>query len=260
MSEVIIINILFTVIFAALGACIASFANVVAIRSATDESFIKGRSRCPACSGTLKWFELIPIISWLIQKGKCRSCKVSLSPRYLIVEILGAAALSLSFVKFWFSWSLLIAFSVFVVLLLIGLIDFTTMEIPDVLIVILLPFAIAAIWVQPEITLLSRGIGLLTISVPMLILALIIKGAFGGGDIKLMAVIGVLLGWQGVLFAFFVAVVIAGSIALTLIIRKKAKKGAQMAFGPYLCIGTMTAFIYGNEIMTWYFGLYGLWL
>jgi len=146
------------------------------------------------------------------------------------------------------------------ILILIGLIDFTTMEIPDVLIVALLPFAIAMIWIQPEITLVSRGIGLLAVSVPMLLLALIIKGAFGGGDIKLMAIIGVLLGWQGVLFAFFVAVLIAGTIALTLIIRKKVKKGAQIAFGPYLCIGTMAAFIYGKEIMTWYLGLYGLWL
>ena len=258
--DIMAINIIFAICFAVLGACIASFANVVAIRVAKDESFINGRSRCPACGGTLRWFELIPVISWLVQRGKCRSCKVSLSPRYLIVEIIGAAALSLSFVKYGFSWNMLIAFGVMTILLLIGLIDFTTLEIPDVLTVALLPFAIAAIFAQPEITLLSRGIGLLAISVPMLILAIIIRGAFGGGDIKLMAVIGVLLGWQGVLFAFFVAIIIAGSIALSLIVRKKAKKGAQMAFGPYLCIGTMTAFIYGNEIMTWYFGLYGLWL
>ena len=256
--DVLIINITFTVVFAVLGACIASFANVVSLRSETDESFIKGRSRCPACGGTLRWFELIPVISWLIQGGKCRLCKASISPRYLIVEILGAATFALSFVRYGFSLDMLIAFGVMTILLLIGLIDFTTMEIPDVLVVALLPFAIGAIWVQPDITLLSRGIGLLTISVPMLILALLIKGAFGGGDIKLMAVIGILLGWQGILFAFFVAVVIAGSIALTLIIRKKAKKGAQMAFGPYLCIGTAVAFIYGREIITWYLGLYGL--
>ena len=252
------LNIILIILFALFGACIASFANVVALRSAKGESFINGRSRCPSCSGTLRWFELMPVISWLIQGGSCRRCKASISPRYIIVEIIGAAALSLSFARYGFSWSFLIAFGVTVILLLIALIDFTTMEIPDVLVVALLPFAIGAIFAQPEITLISRAIGLLTISLPMFILAMIIKGAFGGGDIKLMAVLGVLLGWQSTLLAFFIAVVIAGTYALILIIGKKVSKGAKMPFGPYLCFGSMTAFIYGREIITWYLGLFGL--
>ena len=256
----ITLTIIFTAFFAVLGACIASFANVVALRTSKGESYTTGRSRCPLCNGTLRWYELLPIISWLIQQGQCRHCTEKISPRYLIVEILGAAALGLSFLKYGFSWSFLIAFGVYVILMLIGLIDFTTMEIPDGLVVALLPFAIGAIFAQPEITLISRGIGLLTISLPMLLLAMLIKNAFGGGDIKFMAVIGLLLGWQFTLLAFFIAVVFAGGYALSLIIRKKAKKGAVLAFGPYLCFGTMVAFIYGREILTWYLGLYGLWL
>ncbi|MCL2663358.1 MAG: prepilin peptidase [Oscillospiraceae bacterium] len=253
-------KITFTALFAVLGACIASFANVVALRSAKDESYINGRSRCPECGGTLRWFELIPVVSWLIQGGRCRKCSVPISPRYLIVEIAGALALGLSFFKYGFSWSFLIALGVYVILMLIAVIDFTIMEIPNGLVLALLPFAIGAIFAQPEISLISRAIGILTISLPMLILALIVKGAFGGGDIKLMAVVGLLLGWQLTLLAAFIGVFIAGCIAITLIIRKKVKKGAQMAFGPYLCLGTMTAFIFGTEILTWYLGLYGLWL
>ncbi|MCL2820904.1 MAG: prepilin peptidase [Oscillospiraceae bacterium] len=253
-------NIIFITLFAVFGACIASFANVVALRIAKEESFIKGRSRCPSCGGTLRWFELLPVISWLIQKWSCRKCDATISPRYLIVEILGALALSFSFLRYGFSWSFLIAFGVMVILLLIGLIDFTIMEIPDILVLALLPLAIGAIFAQPGITLVSRAIGLLVISLPMFILAMIIKGSFGGGDIKFMAVIGLLLGWQNTLLAFFVAVVIAGTYALILIIQKKVKKGAQMAFGPYLCFGAMTAFIYGKEILTWYLGLFGLYL
>ena len=256
----LVINIIFTAAFAVLGACIASFANVVGLRLARGESFTTGRSRCPDCGITLRWYELIPVLSWLIQKGLCRSCEMQISPRYLLAELAGAAALALSFVKYGFSWSMLIAFGITVILLLIGLIDLSTMEIPDVLVLALLPFAIGAIWAQPEITLISRAIGMLTISLPMFLLAVIIKGAFGGGDMKLMAVIGVLLGWQNTLLAFFIAVLIAGTVALVLLIRKKAKKGSKMAFGPYLCFGVMTAFIYGREILTWYLGLYGLWL
>jgi len=252
------LNIILITLFAVFGACIASFANVVALRGAKGESFINGRSRCPSCSGTLRWFELIPIISWLIQGGRCRRCKAPISIRYLLAEVTGATALSLSFVQYGFSWSFLIAFGVMVILLLIALIDMTTMEIPDVLVLALLPFAIGAIFAQPDISLISRAIGLLTISLPMLLLALIIKGAFGGGDIKFMAVIGVLLGWQSTLLSFFVAVLIAGTYALVLIIGKKVKKGAKMPFGPYLCFGAMTAFIYGREIITWYLGLFGL--
>jgi len=144
------------------------------------------------------------------------------------------------------------------ILLAVALIDFDIREIPDGLIIALIPFAIAAVWVQPHIEFISRGLGMLVVSVPMLILALIINGAFGGGDIKLIIVCGFLLGWQNTLLAFFIALFSAGCFSIPLIVKGKAKKGTQIAFGPHLCLGVMTGLLYGREMILWYLRLFGL--
>jgi len=152
----------------------------------------------------------------------------------------------------------LIAFGVAVLLLAVALIDMDTMEIPNGLVIALIPLAVLVVWLQPEVTLLSRGIGFLAVSLPMLLITMIIDGAFGGGDIKLMAVCGFLLGWQNTLLAFFIAVMLAGSISFWLILRKKAKTGNHIAFGPYLCLGVVTSLLYGKEIIRWYLNLSGM--
>jgi leader peptidase (prepilin peptidase)/N-methyltransferase len=242
---------------AVLGACFGSFVNAAALRTAQKESFIKGRSKCPHCEKTLRWTELIPLISYLAQRGRCRGCKKALSPRYLLAELICAATAALCFLRFGFLWMAPLAFGVIVLLLAVTLIDQQTMEIPDGLIIALIPLAAAAIWARPEVTLLERGIGAAAVSIPMLLMALIIKGGFGGGDIKLMAVCGFLLGWQCTVLAFFIALVTGVCFALI----TKKKKGEHFAFGPFLCIGTAAAMLYGREIISAYLNLFNLqWL
>ena len=150
-----------------------------------------------------------------------------------------------------------ICFVVMLILLAIAVIDLKTREIPDKLIIALIPFAIAAIWAQPEISLLSRLIGFFAVSLPMLLLALAIKGAFGGGDIKLMAVCGFLLGWQNTVFAFFIALLLGGGFAMYLILSGKRSRKDQMVFGPALCIGIVFALLFGEKIIAWYMALFG---
>jgi len=258
MNELTITYATITAFFAVLGASIASFLNVAALRRAEGASFITGRSHCPSCNRTLRWFELIPVFSWIILLGRCRTCKAKISPRYALVELIGALAAALCFVTYRFAWMTVLSLGVSVILLVIALIDLTSQEIPNGLIIALIPFAVAAIWAQPEISLLSRGIGLIAISVPMFILAILIDGAFGFGDIKLMAVCGVMLGWQNTVLAFFFAVITAGCVSLALIARGKARKGAKIAFGPHLCFGVMAAMLYGKDIILWYLKLFGL--
>ena len=258
MNELQIINAYFITILAIAGACAGSFINVAALRRSEGLSFISGRSRCPSCNRKLQWYELIPIFSWLFLLGRCRTCKVWISPRYMLVEVAGAAATAMSFVRYRLTWMTPLAFGVAIILLTVAMMDLTSREIPDGLIIALIPFAIAAIWAQPGVTLLSRGIGLLAVSLPMLILAFFIDGAFGGGDIKLMAVCGAMLGWQCTLPAFFISVVFAGCFSIALIIKKKAKRSAHIAFGPHLCFGVMVALLYGKEIIDWYLTLFGL--
>jgi leader peptidase (prepilin peptidase)/N-methyltransferase len=143
-------------------------------------------------------------------------------------------------------------FGVFVILLAITLIDIGKMEIPNGLTIALIPFAIGAIWLNPEITLLSRGIGAAAVSLPMLIFALAIRGAFGGGDIKLMAVCGFMLGWQSTIPAIFIALVTGGILALAMLKLKKAEKKSKIPFAPHLCLGIMAALLYGEEIVSWF--------
>ena len=272
----------FTIIYiyaAIIGLCVGSFINVVITRLPEKGKFLsKTRSECPSCNKTIKPYDLIPVISWVILFGKCRFCKARIPLRYPAVELLGAISSIASLLKyrfyyytdstvisfeheqyihvhhFDFNFAAVILFGVFMILLAVSIIDFNTSEIPDSLVIALIPFAIAAIWLLPDITLLSHIIGIFTVSVPMLLLSLVIPGAFGGGDIKLMFVCGFLLGWQLTLLAFFVALLLGGSTALFLLATKRRKKGQHMVFGPSLCAGVVTSLFLGNYILDWYLG------
>jgi len=255
MNELIVLHLTSSFFMLFLGASIGSFLNVVAIRYKNKQNFISGRSVCPSCKNPLNFPDLIPIISWLILLGRCRFCKTKISPQYIIVEITTAIIFVLSLYTFGFTF--LTPFSIIVssILMTIALIDFETMEIPDKLNISLIPFAILLIFLQPSPNLLSRGIGIFVVALPMFALALIINGAFGGGDIKLMAVAGFLLGWQNTILAFFIAILIGGSYAIFLLAACKGKKGQQIVFGPALCFGIFISLLYGNDILSWYLDL-----
>jgi len=238
-----------------LGASVGSFLNVVALRRSKEEGFLTGRSCCMACGCTLIWHDLIPVISWFILFGKCRACKVRISLRYVLIEIITGFVFALVFIVFGFAMMTLLTLAVVMILLAISLIDLSTMEIPNGLNMMLVPLAIAAIWIWSDIGLASRGLGFFVVSFPMLIVTMIIDRAFGGGDIKLMAVCGFLLGWQNALLAFFIAILLGGGWAIYLIVTHKRKKGEHMVFGPALCIGVLLAILYGEHILAWYLGL-----
>jgi len=252
MNEILLINIITTALCAILGACISSFVNVTALRRVKGESFIAGRSHCPSCGATLRWFELIPIISWLVQLGRCRACKEPISPRYLIAEIIGALASALCYVRFGFTWMTPFAVCVVFILLAIALHDLSSKEIPNGLVIALIPFALLSFFLQGEIELLARGIGFVSVSLPMLLLALVVSDAFGGGDIKLMAVCGFMLGWINTLLAFFIAVLLGGGFAIYLIVSRQRKRNGPMVFGPALCVGVTVALLFGTDIVNWY--------
>ncbi|MCL1819035.1 MAG: A24 family peptidase [Oscillospiraceae bacterium] len=146
--------------------------------------------------------------------------------------------------------------AVILILLAITVIDFRKMEIPDLLVVALVPFAVfAAFDGRP---LWHRILGFFIISVPMLVIALIIDSAFGGGDIKLIAVCGFMLGFDRVLLAMFIAILLGGTVAVALLALRKKEKGAHIPFGPYICVGVAAAMLFGDNIIGWYLGLFGL--
>ena len=218
-----------------LGAALFSFMNVVAWRLPRNMDPLKGRSICPRCGRTLDAPDLVPVFSWLFLRGRCRHCGAPIPARYLLVEVLGGV----------------LALAVCGILLSIALIDAETQTIPD-----RLNFALAICGVAG--TALSpagwRGhiIGAVCVSVPMFLLCLAIDGAFGGGDIKLMAAAGLFLGWQNTLLAMFFGILGGGVYGMYLLAAKKADKKDHFAFGPFLCVGIVLAMLFGEPVLGWY--------
>jgi len=248
--------ILFAVFFAFIGILFGSFINVIITRLPEKGKFLSAsRSICPDCGHLIRWYDLFPVLSYIILLGRCRDCKARISPRYPFVELMGAILAAAAFWCFGLSFFALAVYGVTLILLAIAFIDFNTSEIPDSLWIALIPFAIASVWLMPGVTWLSHIIGIFTIALPMLLLSLFIQGAFGGGDIKLMAVCGLFLGWRLTLVAFFIALVFGGCYAAFLMLSGRRKRGEHMVFGPALCLGVAISIYFGNELIEYYLSL-----
>lgn len=240
----------------ALGACVFSFFGVVVWRLPRHESVVKGRSHCPACGRTLTAAELVPCVSFLVQRGKCRGCGARIPARDFWVEVIGGVCACLCAARFGGeSVQAVLAFAVLGILTIVALMDMDTLEIYDRFPALLLLCGVLALAVFPEIGLKSRLLGSLVISVPMLIIALIVPGGFGGGDIKLMFGAGFFLGFKATLVAGFAGILLGGGFGALLLAMKKANRKSQFAFGPFLCIGIAIAMFFGETIADWYMGL-----
>ena len=174
----------------------------------------------------------------------------------MLVEEAGAFLALVCLWRFGLDYPALLFFGVSMILITIALIDYDTSEIPDSLIVALVPFAFGSLWLFHDVTLLSHGIGAFTVALPMLLLSLVVKGAFGGGDIKLMAICGFMLGWQHTLIAFFIALILGGGTAIYLLASGKRKRGQYMVFGPALCAGVFVAMFLGPIIFDFYMRIF----
>ncbi|MDR2600574.1 MAG: prepilin peptidase [Oscillospiraceae bacterium] len=239
------------------GLCVGSFINVVISRLPIKGAFLSSnRSQCPGCGETLSPIELVPVLSWLMLKGRCKHCNRRISPRYPIVELLGAL---FAVTCFWYYGINHLAPTVYIVLMIllaVTIIDFNTSEIPDSLILaLIIPTAAAIIWL-PDISSISHIIGLFSVALPMLIVSLIIPGAFGGGDIKLIAICGLMLGWQLTLAAFFIAILLGGGTAVYLMVSGRRKRGQHIVFGPALCAGVAVSIFFGQQLIDWYLSLF----
>lgn len=245
--------ILITLYFAFLGATIASFLGVVVDRLPKKKSFVSGRSHCNVCNRDLSPAELIPIFSFVIQKGKCKACKTILPYRYLIIECIGAATFALSFLSFGFTSNFIVSLILSCLLIVISYIDIDTMLIYDRFNILMAILALLNL-IFGNITILDSLMGALIISVPVGIFS-ILTGAIGFGDVKLLLSSGLLLGLRLSIVGFVIAILIGGLYAAVLLIGKKVNKKTAIPFGPFICIGIFIAYLYGFTISNWYLGL-----
>lgn len=240
-----------------IGSSFASFINVIVWRMTQGISFVRGRSFCPNCHKTLTWKELIPVFSYIYLKGKCGKCENKIPVMDVGVEIIGGCIGIFCFYYYALSWESLLVFSVFMLLFLIALMDIKTMEIPNAFLLVLCIPVIFSVFIHPEIGLISRVLGFFIVSLPMYGLICLIPDCFGGGDVKLMAVAGFLLGWKLALLSFFIAILLGGCFAGYLLCKKITNRYSHIAFGPYICVGIAVSYVYGNEILHTYFSLCG---
>lgn len=158
-----------------------------------------------------------------------------------------------SFYGYWYS-SLIVC--VFLALLtVVSAVDYTTMEIPNIFVLAAFVLGIFSVYTMPGISLISRVLGIFVVSVPLFLLTLLIPGAFGGGDIKLMAACGLFLGIKLTLISFAFAVLTGGVYGSWLLVMKKKNGKEHFAFGPFLCLGMAAALFIGDKVWNWYAGL-----
>lgn len=231
------------------GSCIGSFLNVVIYRVPNKISIAKGRSFCPNCKTQIKSYDLIPIISFFILKRKCRSCKQEISFRYPLIEAFAGIIAVLIFINFYFTAKAILAFAFCAVLISISLIDFDTKKIPNSLIIALIPLSVLAFFVFKDISVAERIIGVFAVSLPMLLVKVFVPKSIGAGEIKLMAVCGMFLGWKLILLSTFFGIIIEGIYVIIKMLLKKLNKSDTISFAPALCIGIFISLMYGNKII-----------
>lgn len=238
------------------GSCIFSFLNVVIYRLPAKMDFVRGRSMCPACGHTLGALDMIPVFGWMLLQGKCRYCGAKVSGRYPFVEFLGGVLAVLCLYRYGVSPRAGAAFLFLCILTVVAFVDIDTMEIPFPLVIAAGMSGAISCFFFPEISFLERAVGMVCVSVPLWLLTVLVEGAFGGGDIKLMAACGIFLGWKLNLLALFLAVTGGGCYGIWLLAVRKKKKTDHFAFGPFLCTGAAAAMFAGERILDWYFGFF----
>ncbi|HEU4965132.1 MAG TPA: A24 family peptidase [Bacilli bacterium] len=242
----------FFVLFLFLG----SFLNVVAFRTLEGQTVLDPKhSHCPHCQTRLTWRDLIPVLSWVLLRGRCRTCQTPISKLYPMGE--GTAALVLTFVVVHggLMWETLVIVVLFLFLLAVTLTDLRAKLMPNKITypgLVAILFLRLLIHPQPLWVYLA---GFLLGGAVLTLLALVPNG-MGGGDIKLFALIGLGLGWDAVLFALFLSCVWGTVIGLPLKWAGKIKPRQSIAFGPFILLGTLSAWAYGQDIWQWYMHLY----
>lgn len=237
------------------GILIGSFLNVCIYRIPKHESIVVVPSHCMSCGYNLKWFDLIPVFSWLVYGGKCRKCKAKISAQYPIIEAANGLLWLLIIVVCGFNVEGVLYCLLASALLVLSVIDWRTYEIPFGLIIF-----ITLLGAVRLVTDLRQWylyvIGLFLVSTIFLIAVFVTKGkGMGGGDVHLMAAAGLLLGGPKIFLAMIIGCILGAVIhSLRMAI---SKKDHMLAFGPYLSAGVLLSALFGQPVIDWYFSLFG---
>jgi len=251
------VPIFFSILTFVFGAVVGSFLNVCIHRLPLGKSIVRPRSRCPVCEKAIAPYDNIPLLSYLILRGRCRHCGVSISPVYPAVELLTAVLSLVLFRKFGLSLPYLASFVFSAALVVVAFIDLEHQIIPDVISLPGIPlFAAAGIGIM-GLTLWDSLIGILLGGGVLYLVAagyelLKKQEGMGGGDIKLLAMIGGFLGWKSLLFVILVSSLLGAVVGLSVILYKKGDLKYAIPFGPFLSAAAVLYLFYGEAFMRFF--------
>lgn len=236
---------------------IGSFLNVCIYRIPREESIVFPGSHCPECGTTIKPYDLIPVVSWMILRGKCRSCGTAISVRYPAVELLTGALVALVYVQSGLTIHFILVSLLTLLLIVLTFIDLDHQIIPDGLNLLIAVGGLVSLALGRisgnGLTIGQAALGVFIGGGFFLVIAIVSNGGMGGGDIKLMAALGLWFGWQGILLVMFLSFMIGGIVSVGLLIARKAGRKQMVPFGPFIAIGAYLTAVFGNQIINWYF-------
>lgn len=232
------------------GILTGSFINVCIYRIPKKENIIMTRSHCMHCGYPLKWYDLVPVFSYMVLRGRCRMCRTKIPLQYPIVEVLNGILWLAVFYFNGISISSVLYCALTSALLVLSVIDYRTFEIPIGINIFIFLIGIVRV-ISDYYNWYHYIIGMIAVSAFLLLVYALTKGGgIGGGDIKLMAAAGLILGWQLIILSFLLGCVIGSVIHL---IRMKVSHAEHvLAMGPYLAAGIYIAVLFGNSMIQWY--------
>ncbi len=251
----------FVVFCALLGLLLGSFANVIIYRLPQGKSIVSPRSACPQCGKPVSWYDNIPVLSWLILRGKCRHCCKAISIRYPLVELLMGFLFFAVAYRFGMTWTTLEYLILMFGLVTVSFIDMDHMILPDSFTLSGVVIGLVGAALSPEREFMSALYGVLLgggflWAVAYFYFALRNQEGMGGGDIKLLAWLGAVLSWTSVPFIILSSSVIGSVAGLIMALFKDSKLKTTIPFGPYLALGAILYIFVGDELTNWYLDLF----
>lgn len=242
------------------GMCIGSFLTVCIYRLPRGKSIVRPGSMCPLCQEHIEILDKVPVISYLILGGRCRHCRGRIAGRYPIVEIITGLFALCCYLKFGTTLEAAIYFAFVAVLTAVTFIDLDHRIIPDIITLPGIPIGFAAALALPSTTWADSILGLAVGAGSLYLVAagyrcLTHREGMGGGDIKLMGMIGTLVGFKGVLFTVFVGSAVGTASGILVMLHAGKDMRLAIPFGPFLSIGAIVYVFFGGEVITWYFKL-----
>ena len=240
-----------------LGTIIGSFLNVCIVRMPQNASIVFPGSHCTNCGYTIRFYDNIPLVSYILLGGRCRSCKTPISMRYFLVELLMGLLMAVLFLHFDLSLVFVLCATFTAALVVITFIDLQHQIIPDRISLPGIPLGFLCSFFLPWNTWLDSLLGILVGGGVLYMFALgyhllTKKEGMGGGDIKMLAMIGAFLGWKGALATLMLAAITGSLVGVLLIVLKGKNFKYAVPFGPFLAAGAFCAMFYGERLINWY--------